>query len=223
MFERIRRRRAIGQGLVPIREAHTRNILRIVKAGWGQALEKGGVSPKLGEVQLTRDLRKGMIDMVNSGVVRGSKKISVLPGTESWSSTNPDRPSGLTDIPIFLCDVREKYGDHDPHAVIECKRVSGNDADLCGLYVNEGIGRFISGKYGERHGVAFMAGYVVSAKVKAAVSGINKYLSGRGRAQDHLKPGTVFNEAWARSSRHARPNSTTPIDLHHAFLEFPQS
>ena len=65
-----------------------------------------------------------------------------------------------------------------------------------------------------------MAAYVLSGSVDAATGGINRYLSGRGRAAERLNPCTVLTEAWARSSRHPRQPPATPIDVHHAFLTF---
>ena len=159
---------------------------------------------------------KGAID---EGVVPSHKKVSVLPGTESRSGTDVT-PSGLTDISIHLRDIRERNRDHGPHAIVECKRVEGNDAALCRLYVVEGMDRFKTGQYADRHAVAFMAGYVLSGSVEAVTRGINRYLSGRGSGAEGLRACTVLAESWARSSRHLRQPPAPPIDLHHAFLTF---
>lgn len=156
---------------------------------------------------------------VNAGVVRSHRRITVLPGTESRN--DPAMPAGFTDISIHLQDIRERSGDHGPHAVIECKRVAGDDATLCRRYVVDGIDdRFVSGKYAGRHRVAFMAGYVLSGSIDAVVRRINRHLSERGRGAEHLVSCTVLAEAWARSSSHPRP-APPPIELHHAFLTFP--
>ena len=171
------------------------------------------------EVELNGCLRAGMEAAVNDRVVRSHRKISVLPGTESRSA--PGKPAGFTDIAIHLQEIRERSGDHGPHAVIECKRVAGEDATLCRRYVVDGIDdRFISGKYAGRHRVAFMAGYVLSGSVDAVVRRINRHLSNRGRAAECLDSCTVLSAAWARSSSHPRP-APPPIELHHAFLTFP--
>ena len=222
MFDRIRRRRSVGRGLVDIGRARSVDVLRIIEAGWRRTLAMRSVNPELGEVEMNWHLRMGMIDAVNGRIVRSSKKISVLPGTESWLNADSTRPARLTDISIHLRDVREKYDEQNPHVIIECKRIAGNDAGLCRLYVLEGIDRFIEGKYGERHAVAFMVGYLLSVDAEAAASGINGFLSRKGRESDHLGPCTVLEQPWARSSRHARQSPAQPIDLHHAFLDFQQ-
>ena len=170
------------------------------------------------EVELNGYLRTGMAAAVNDRVVRSHRKITVLPGTESRFA--PGKPAGFTDIAIHLQEIRERSEDHGPHAVIECKRVAGDDATLCRRYVVDGIDdRFVSAKYAGRHRVAFMAGYVRSGSVDAVVRRINRYLSNSGRAAECLDSCTVLAAAWARSSRHSRP-APPPIDLHHAFLTF---
>lgn len=223
MFERFLRRPSVGQGLLDIGRGRGADILRLIHAGWERSLAAQNVHPEMGEVQMTCHLREGMIGAVNDRAVRSARKLSVLPGTESWRGKNSVRPDGLTDISIHLRDVREKLGDHGPHAIIECKRVEGSSTNLCREYVVEGIDRFIDQKYSAKHAAAFMAGYLLSPDAEAAALGINKYLSGRGRTQDQLESCTVLGEPWARSSHHLRPNPATPIDLHHAFLEFPKS
>lgn len=213
----------IGNGLVEIGQAYTFSILRIIKAGWTWALEKEKLKTGLGEIETTNILRQGMITIVNSRHETGSKRMLVAAGTEIWSSANFTRPVGITDISVYLYDVLERYGEHEPHAVIECKRVAGSDASLCREYVLGGIDRFIQGKYGERHAVAFMVGYMVTGDVESAVLRINTYLSKKNRTSDYLGRCAVLDEVWARSSRHSRSSSAAPIDLHHAFLEFPQA
>ena len=171
------------------------------------------------EVDLNYHLRAGMEAAVNDRVVRSHRTISVLPGTESRSA--PGKPAGFTDISIHLSDIRERSGDHGPHAVIECKRVAGGDTTLCWRYVYQGIcDRFISGKYAGRHRVAFMAGYVRSGSVEAVVKRINRHLSNQCSAAECLDSCTVLAAAWARSSSHPRP-ARPSIELHHAFLTFP--
>ena len=146
------------------------------------------------------------------------KKMTVLPGTESRSSPGLPKPDGRTDIPILFQEIREELDEHDPHAIVECKRIAGSDADLCRQYVVEGIDRFKTGKYAGNHAVGFMAGYLLSGDAEVATGGINRYLTGQGRKPEHLGPSSILDVLWAWSSRHPRPQPTEPIDLHHAFL-----
>ena len=214
------RRRARGDRSINIQPSRKADILTILDAGWYRASARPAVRPVAREVVLTKCLLTGMQAAVNDGVVSSHKRISVLPGTESHYG-RAVTPAGLTDIAIHLREIRERNRDHGPHAIIECKRVAGNDAALCRLYVVDGIDRFASGKYAERHAVAFMAGYVLSGSVDAAAGRINRYLSDHDRAAECLTACTALSAAWARSSRHSRRPPAAPIDLHHAFLTFP--
>ena len=144
----------------------------------------------------------------------------VVPGTESRSTPKVRNPDGRTDIPLYFPAIFEARHDHDPHAIIECKRIAGGNARLCREYVREGIDRFASGKYGSRHPVGFMAGYLESGTADLAAKGINRYLDSGGRRAERLRSSAAVHADWARSSRHPRPSVAKPIDLHHAFLAF---
>ena len=175
--------------------------------------------PGAGEVEITECLRTGMRKALAETSADWGKRMTVLRGTESRSSSALGAPDGLTDIPIFFHQIREERDEHEVHAIIECKRVAESDARLCRKYVVEGIDRFKTGKYAGNHAAGFMAGYLLSGNAHEATVGINKYLSGRGRP-DQLGPSTISDAPWARSSRHSRPKPAEPIDLHHAFLSF---
>lgn len=218
MFDFLRRHR-VGSASTQIGRDRIADILKVLHSGWRRAESTERLDPGMDEVALTGRLRAGMIAAVNDRLVRSSKKISVLPGTESWHEGGK-RPAGLTDISVHLREIRERRQDHGPHAIIECKRIAGDEAELCRLYVREGIDRFKGTKYGERHAVGFMAGYLLTGDAQSASAGINLYLTGRGRESDHLNDSTVVDADWARTSRHPRSKPAAPIDLHHAFLGF---
>ena len=171
------------------------------------------------EVEVTELLRQGMRTAMDQRT-GGKPRMLVPPGTESRSQGAVSRPDGLTDIPIYFLDIVESCLDHDPHAVIECKRIAGSDRALCRLYVTEGIDRFVSGKYGHRHAFAFMCGYLQREDADSAVEGINRYLRKLGRGTERLGTSTIMPRVWARSSRHRRVSDLTAMDIHHVFLEF---
>lgn len=209
---------ALGQQFIDIREERSSAILHILDAGWEMVSESPEVHAGVDEVKITGHLRSGMRMALSAKVSPWCKKMTVLPGTESRSSTDLSKPDGLTDIPIFFQDIREEYDEHDPHAIIECKRVAGDDAKLCRLYTTNGVDRFKSGKYGSHHTVGFMAGYLTSGTTSAAVTGINAYLTRKGRCSEHLMGCNIHSVPWARTSHHRRPNSGNLFILHHAFF-----
>ena len=194
-------------------------ILLTVEAGWKHALKSSALCPTEGEVKITEKLRDGMREALNSGGLRWKGSMVVLPGTESRSRPDVPRPDGRTDIPILVIAIFLRFQEHDPHAIIECKRIAGSDSDLCREYVVEGIDRFRIGKYGGNHSTGFMTGYLVAGNASTAAAGINRYLNGRGRNAESLKASNVVAAPWAWQSAHPRPERLA-IELHHSFLSF---
>ena len=192
-------------------------ILELIEEGWLRTSKCPEVNPATGEVEITERLRDSMREVLKGQVASWGRSVWVLPGTESRSTRSARRPDGITDIPIAFTQIRAQFDDHDPHAIIECKRIAGSSTDLCRLYVVEGIDRFKTGKYGGNHTTGFMAGYLLSGSPRSATCGINRYLDGRKRRGDRLGACWLRDEPWARSSVHRRPHSIVPITLHHTF------
>jgi hypothetical protein len=188
-------------------------ILLTLIAGWQQAATSSDVNADAGEVLMTERLRDGM----RSALKGGAWKLIVLPGTESRSKANVLLPDGRTDIPLMMIEVFLRTQEHDPHAIIECKRISGADTHLCREYVIEGVDRFASGKYGENHAVGFMVGYVLSGTSVEAAAGVNAYLGRVSRTAEQLQEAAVTSDStWY--SEHSRTQPSEPVGLHHAFL-----
>ena len=192
-------------------------LVKLIDTGWKSATQEMVGRAGQAEVETTEYLRDGMRDATRHLGSFG-RQVTVAPGTESRSSRKTRRPKGITDIPIYLRAIREEYDDHDPHAIVECKRISGSNANLCREYVVEGIDRFRMGKYAERHAYGFMAGYVVSGDGAAAVCGVNRYLKGRGRKEEQLSRSDAARTLDCWQSQHDRVTGREPIHLEHVFL-----
>ena len=198
-------------------------ILHTVEAGWALALKSPDINADAAEVPMTERLRDGMRSALNGGELPWDHRtMAVLPGTESRSRPEVLRPDGRTDIPILSIEILFRFGEHDPHAIIECKRIAGNNTDLCRKYVVCGIDRFREGKYGGNHAAGFMAGYLIAGDASAAAHGVNRYLNaGHGsrapRRDENLEPSILVAEPWAWTSRHPR-EAAPAVALHHAFL-----
>lgn len=195
-------------------------ILRTIRRGWQKALARPETRPGIPEVELNEILRDGMRESVGPRNRGKGPRMLVAGGTETRSAPDVLVPDGRTDIPLHFPTLFEELHDHDPHAIIECKRVSGHDAGLCREYVKNGIDRFVASKYGASHAAGFMAGYVESGDVDLAVNGINGFLVRKDRRDERLGPPGNLDEQWARSSCHPRQPGSSPMTLHHAFLEF---
>jgi hypothetical protein len=143
----------------------------------------------------------------------GKTMMIVLPGTESKSARTLPAPDGRTDIPLLVIEVFLKSGEHDPHAIIECKRVAEGDSTLIREYVIEGVDRFCSGKYGKNHSRGFMAGYIMSGTPGGIVLQVNAFFDKNNRQPEKLSP--LSNGTWM--SQHPRKNCSN-IELHHSML-----
>jgi hypothetical protein len=188
-------------------------ILLTLIAGWQQAFASLDVNADAGEVLMTERLRDGMRNALKGG----AWQLIVLPGTESRSKASVLLPDGRTDIPLMMIEVFLRTQEHDPHAIIECKRIAGLDTHLCREYVVEGVDRFASGKYGENHAVGFMVGYVLSGTSIEAADGVNAYLQRVSRMAEQLQAADIVSDStWY--SQHGRTQPSEPVGLHHAFL-----
>lgn len=210
----------LAAGTLDIGRDRLATILQTIRRGWDRVRQLSEVRAGTPEVELNVWLRKGMTEAVEPRKRGPGPRMRISMGTETLSDDSIRVPDGRVDIAIDFPAILEALQDHDPHAIIECKRVAGTDSRRCREYVTEGIDRFASGKYGGRHAVGFMVGYLESGTADLAAQGINRYLDFRGRSTEHLGPAVVLDADWARSSRHPRQGYAEPLDLHHAFLAF---
>lgn len=207
---------ALGRTFIDLTPELTLAVLRTLEAGWPIPLARPEVTPQADEVTITECLRDAMRVALTQYRFPWRKTMIVAPGTESRSSAGMVSPDGRTDIPLFFTRVFVRSGEHDPHVILECKRVAEGDAALARGYVVEGIDRFRTGKYAGNHRRGFMIGYVILGTGTAVVTGVNCYLSGRSRHTENLEPATLAaGTGW--KSEHPRVAEGN-IVLHHAML-----
>lgn len=211
---------ALGKQFVELSADITAAILLALWDGWEYAARFEDVTPRAGEVAITERLRDGMRSALKEKRHPWSKSMVVLPGTESRSNSTILIPDGRTDIPIFWVQIFQSLEEHEPHSVVECKRIAGDDTYLCRQYVVEGVDRFRSGKYGQNHAVGFMTGYVISGTAAEAASGINAYLTRASRNPEHLQPASIAPPTLNWTSNHSRTPPSPPIGLYHSFFGF---
>jgi hypothetical protein len=208
---------AVGRAFIDLSSELTLAVIRTVEAGWPIALARPEVTRQADEVTITECLRDAMRDALVQHRFPWRRTMIVAPGTESRSRTGMVSPDGRTDIPLFLTRVFAKSGEHDPHVILECKRVAEGDATLAREYVVEGIDRFRTAKYAENHRRGFMIGYLVSGKAQAVVDAVNRYLARHSRDAEALAPSRAGCGPGAWESEHPRSGGG-PIALHHAML-----
>lgn len=209
---------AVGRRFIDLSPELTLAVIRTVEAGWPIALARPEVTVHADEVTITECLRDAMRTALVRHRFPWRKTMIVAPGTESRSRPGMTAPDGRTDIPLFLTRVFVRSGEHDPHAILECKRVAVGNATLAREYVVEGIDRFRTGKYAENHGRGFMVGYILAGTPQSVVDGINAYLIGRSRRPETLSPSPIGVVQVFWESEHQRAVGGRPIELQHTLL-----
>ena len=210
-------RLTVGKTPVELSLEISASILLTIDKGWALALQWPDVRVTAREVLITERLRDGMrLALRDDDKWRG--QMMVHAGTESRSRPEILLPDGRTDISISIIPMFSESCEH-PHAIIECKRIAGNNSRLSREYVVEGIDRFRTGKYAGNHATGFMVGYLIAGNISEVVTGVNRYLSRKGRGNENLRQSALIQERWVWDSRHPRSDAR-PIDMHHAFLTF---
>lgn len=208
---------AVGRTFIDLSPELTLAVIRTLEAGWPIALARPEVTAQAAEVTITECLRDAMRAALIQRRFPWRRTMIIAPGTESRSRAGMVSPDGRTDIPLFLTGVFARSGEHDPHVILECKRVAAGDASLARGYVIEGIDRFQTSKYAENHRRGFMVGYLLSGSANGVIEAINRYLTARSRDAEALAPSTVGAAPGVWDSEHPRTGGG-PIALHHAML-----
>ena len=184
-------------------------VLKSIVDGWEAARENDLLKADLHERKITRWLIGGMRRTM------GHLGVTVARGTETPEGNVPD-------ICISFQRLREEEGEHEPHVVVECKRVAGSDSTLCARYVRQGMSRFKERKYGKHRFHGFMVGYLISGSSDGAVEGINWYLVRHWSDADCLRKTKLSTSLEVWQSRHSR-QTEVPIEVMHQFLAFRQA
>jgi hypothetical protein len=161
-----------------------------------------------------------MRDALSLSNVEWKNDLLISLGTESRSTPGVLVPDGRTDIPLYLWSSRVYREDHNPHVIVECKRIAMSNGLLVREYVLQGIDRFVSGKYGSAHALGFMVGYVVAGDPGGAVDKINRYLGKLKRIAERLLRQDAADMTISWLSKHTRSGDMPAIALHHVMLEF---
>ncbi|HET6429590.1 MAG TPA: hypothetical protein VFJ30_14330 [Phycisphaerae bacterium] len=136
-------------------------ILDILQVGWSAVLARKVLAPTSQEVDIAGQLGREVL------AEKKRRRISNLRIEEevgTRASAQSPKPEGRIDIKvIYSFDEDEYFG-------IECKRVSGNKSDrLARKYVENGMLRFVTGKYSPGHEWAAMMGFVVDGQTDLSI------------------------------------------------------
>ncbi len=209
---------AVGQGDEEYIRAIIKTVLEITIISWSYVLAQGEVCSSTQEPEIAGCLYREMYAekrrrLGPKSVPRFEEEV----GTRS--SLNLRRTDGRIDFKVmYSFDEDEYFG-------IECKRISSNNNKLVRKYVNEGLLRFIDGKYSLGHDWAAMLGFVVDGKSTECIKMVADYLTkakGKNRMKSDWTNETRFgpHRDLYRTRHHQRGRSSLMTVLH-LFLTVP--
>ncbi len=110
-----------------------------------------------------------------------------------------------------------------PDLIIECKRLKSNEKNLA--YINNGIQRFVIGRYGAELPIAGMIGFIEAGNEADIINDLKKRLSKQTETISTIETHTtdVFSEEYAGhiyQSTHNREGNLSEIELFHLMLDF---
>lgn len=209
---------AVGQGDEEYIRAIIKTVLEITIISWSHVLARGEVCSSTQEPEIAGCLYREMYAekrrrLGPKSVPRFEEEV----GTRS--SLNLRRTDGRIDFKVmYSFDEDEYFG-------IECKRISSNNNKLVKKYVNEGLLRFIDGKYSLGHDWAAMLGFVVDGKSIECIKMVADYLTkakGKNRMKSDWTTETRFGpQRDLYRTRHHQRGRSSLMTVLHLFLTVP--
>ena len=207
----------LGIPYFPISQLYVSAALAILVAGWSRLQARNIVTPDLAEDYITLYLSDEMKSAQREGV---SDIINWDPqvGTQS----NPQNP-----LEMLKIDIKFRWhqypNDNDRYLAAEAKKLRGKGSSLAGEYVDEGIMRFVTARYGRGHDYGIMMGYILVPTLTSAISRVEKAMSKRKAITHEYLPLNHDNSLcpyqYTYRSQHVQNGSKVPITLVHLFLD----
>lgn len=101
----------------------------------------------------------------------------------------------------------------------ECKLIESNDNRLLKEYIDQGMMRFLSGKYSENEKIGVMVGYIMASQIVPCVDQLNIKIETKLEKSDCLVRSSVLDFEGIYESHHSR-KSLCNIIVYHLFMRF---
>ncbi|TAE55059.1 MAG: hypothetical protein EAZ87_20955 [Nostocales cyanobacterium] len=144
-------------------------VFDITITAWSKVISNKEINISSTEPVIAGYLGRAMTKEKNSRPKLKDKiRIEEEVGTRSFS--NSPKPEGRIDIKIIYSFHENEYFG------IECKRVTSKNKKLAEKYINDGVMRFVNGKYSPGHDYAAMLGFVIDGNIHKCINLIRYYL-----------------------------------------------
>jgi len=115
--------------------------------------------------------------------------------------------------------VFRKGYEESPYLGFECKLLESSDNKLLKEYIDEGLMRFLSGKYSECEKIGGMVGYIMASQVISCVDQLNVKIEMKLGKKDCLVKSSIVDFEGIYESHHSRA-SCCNIAIYHLFMKF---
>jgi len=207
----------LGTPHFPIPPLYLHSALQILIAGWERLRGKNLLTPELAEDDITAYLSNEMKSAQRDGV---SDIINWDP--QVGTQTNQNNP-----LEVLKIDIKFRWdqypNDNDRYLAAEAKKLRGKGTSLAGAYVEEGVMRFLTARYGRGHDYGIMIGYIIVPPVNTAVAKVGKAMTKRKtktREQSCLTyDGLLCSNPNTYTSSHIQEGTNCCINLVHLFFD----
>ena len=207
---------AIGTPRLPISRAFVSTVLQLLAAGARQMKTKGSVTTDMWEDQISKRLDQEM-----EGLHRGSES-DIVTWAMRPSTVNPNNPDGTTEVD-FRFHWNQFPRDQRRYLAAEAKKLRGKGPSMAGEYVEQGVLRFVNGRYARGHDHAIMIGYVVAGPLNNAVTSVKDAMDRRksetGQCSELAVDGTLCSHPDTHTSSHLQQGAASPFTMVHLFFD----
>ncbi len=102
----------------------------------------------------------------------------------------------------------------------ECKLLEENNSKRYNLYVDEGVNRYLSGKYGEKCSAGSMIGYIIIGNTAGIINNVKIRVDKLSNISNMKKSDSINGFTEHYKSVHERGVGNTPFHVHHLFFSF---
>ncbi len=207
---------SIGVPRLPIDLGFVTSVLDLLVAGAAELRAKRLVTPEMREDKISERLDSEM-EMIHRGSDSDIVNWSMRPNRSAASG------SGVIVEVDFSFHANLLPRDQRWYLAVEAKKLRGRGRSLASAYVEEGICRFVSGKYSLGHDHAIMMGYVVVAPIATAVERVRRSMDRTAeKTSQDVALGAVpefCRHPYTYASTHQQHGAKGPFKLVHLFVE----
>lgn len=197
---------------VQLGEKGIMKLLELVCKAYDRVCAASSISIAMNEDEITEELFKE----VECGWRESDVPISIVPVNQK---IDRDLAANLGKPPSIDFCFRDRFL-KEAFFGFECKILGEGDCTLSGEYIDNGLCRFIEGKYCSRGSAGSMIGYVRFGKLSVVIQDIKRRVDIESAVQPmHLAPPMhAFKEHYI--SVHNRQRGLSQIAIHHLFFDF---